>query len=76
MKGYKTRKDYKRLKELLDKEYKVVFFQKNNPLPSLAGKDDEYYWFWECGLATITNDYDYLLLCKRNDIEFIEPEEE
>ena len=74
MKGYKTSKDYKRLKELLDKEYKVVFFQKNDTLPSLAGKNDGHYWFWECGLAT--NDYDYLSLCKQNDIEFIEPEEE
>ena len=26
MKGYKTSKDYKRLKELLDKEYEVVCF--------------------------------------------------
>ena len=48
MKGYKTSKNYKRLKELLDKGYKVVCIGPTN-FP------DEYY----IGLAEKTEDESY-----------------
>lgn len=76
MKGYKTSKDYKRLKEMLDNGYSIIFFKKNGAYPSIAKKDSEGYWFWECGLAELDNEYAYLYLCHQHDIEFIEPTEE
>lgn len=77
MKGYKTSKDYKRLKELLDKGYKVIcLWTQNNLYPpriSFAEKIKDYYAVanWTCRVES--KDFD--LFCEIRQVEFIEPDE-
>jgi len=82
MKGYRTSKDYKRLKELLDKGYEIVCFidlgYTDRKYTNLARKQmvqgvDAYniigFWYHR-------NTKEFERACVAYDIEFIEPTEE
>lgn len=81
MKGYKTSKDYTRLKELLDMGYKVICLWSQadlySPIISIAEKirgDIDYYAVanWTCS----TESKDFALFCELRQVEFIEPNDE
>jgi len=89
MKGYKTSKDYKRLKELLDKGYVVICIADYNWGNGHASRDicracreDETYRISSRGIEY--NSYwpgmhryeSFEDACKDSHIEFIEPTEE
>jgi len=83
MRGYKLSKDYKLLKELLDKGYKIIMVQHTNyglPLLSVShyhAESKRYYlaglhiWSEEDGRFGTFEEY-----CNDWGIEFIEPPEE
>lgn len=89
MKGYKTSKDYKRLKELLDNGYTVVCFTTRDFFSHVClarllykGTKNEEYSFFCRGTSFINYwthgiKYSYTLeeLCAAQNIEFIEPDE-
>ena len=75
MRGYKTSKDYKRLKELLDGGYKVPAVVHNTWLCMFRHGS----WYL-CGTFITMNAYSpsapFDLTCERLHLEFIEPTEE
>lgn len=78
MKGYKTSKDYKRLKELLDEGHKIIVlypsdFSQRFPLATVAFKckDGSY-----CVAGNSPSFEDVVHHCESNNIEFIEPTED
>ena len=104
MRGYKTSKDYKRLKELLDNGYEVVCFttydfrqydrEPHEPLMTtdicsakfvksetnniydmyiIGVRGHIFIQYWPNGNM---HDYSFEDICKADNIEFIEPEEE
>ena len=82
MKGYKTSKNYKRLKELLDRGYEVVCFidlgYNWHKYSILARRElvqgiDAYLMV---GFWTVRAVDDFVRSCNTYDIEFIEPTEE
>lgn len=78
MKGYKTSKDYKRLKELLDGGHDVIVVGcRNNQLWIALGRDDgERY---DLGFMQWSEEYikkvgwTFERYCKEFNVEFIEP---
>lgn len=66
--NYKTSKDYKQLKELLDKGEEVIVL--NCPLIGYAQKVDDWYWF---GGQTHIESREFLSFCREQSVEFIEP---
>ena len=73
MRGYKTSKDYKRLKELLDKWYRVIGFAHNTLTDFVLG---EHYYEYKGGtIASFISDDDFAEVCEFDNVEFIEPEE-
>lgn len=66
--NYKTSKDYKRLKELLDQGREVIVL--NCPLVCYAQKVDDWYWF---GGQTHIKSREFLSFCREESVEFIEP---
>lgn len=81
MKGYKTSKDYKQLKELLDKGYKVIclwtYANFYPPTISIAEKirgDIDYYSVanWTCSVES----KEFAFFCELRQVEFLEPNEE
>ena len=78
MKGYKTSKDYKRLKELLDAENEVIVFNKYGvALARLRNKDNPEIRCYDFGSFTIFSTRLERLeeILNDNMIEFIEPTE-
>ena len=78
MKGYKTSKDYKRLKELLDAENEVIIFGKYGvDMARLRNKDNPEIWNYDFGSFTIFSTRFERLekILNDNGIEFIEPTE-
>lgn len=85
MKGYKTSKDYGRLRELLDAGLivPVVWYQSflGRKVVSCyaAHKDAEYYYL---GILTWAESYikgagwDFVPYCEARNIEFIEPQDD
>lgn len=90
MKGYKTSKDYRRLKELLDKGYEVVCYADYYVPPGIFFRDvcrarcdgNERYYITARGIEYTSywpgmhRHRSFEDACKSCDIEFIEPEEE
>lgn len=66
--NYKTSKDYKRLKELLDNREAVIVLYEGVE-PHVAFKQDGIY-FWINGVTTARGFFSF---CQRRIIEFIEP---
>ena len=76
MKGYKTSKDYKRLKELLDNGYKVIVICDDCIGFGVKEEDTgDYYFGGKIGI-TYFNPELFEMNCEDDDLEFIEPEEE
>ena len=65
MKAYRTSKDYKRLKELLDQGYHIITIK--GKCVTLVWKEGNLYSFECCGISNL------IQYCKTYDIEFIEP---
>ena len=89
MKGYKTSKDYHRLKELLDNGYEVICIADYDWHDGhvsrdvcRARRDDDYYRISSRGIEytaywpgmRMHKSFEHA--CERSHIEFIEPEEE
>jgi len=83
MRGYKTSKDYKRLKELLDNGYEVIVIAGGyapgiQPTLGIGRKSAEYYVLGT--ILTWAESYiegcgwDWEPYCQINKVEFIEPE--
>lgn len=80
-KGYKTSKDYKHLKELLNSGFDVVCFcdygdnrdlchaYKDKTFYRISSRDIEYNVYWK-GMHRYSS---FEEMCKDSDIEFIEP---
>ena len=78
MKGYKTSKDYKRLKELLDKGYSVICLVHDKDC-GLASRDIGIGWYLFDFVYSYPMEFPSSVFgreCKKNRIEFIEPNEE
>ena len=78
MKGYKTSKDYKRLKELLDAGNEVIVFDKYGvALARLRSKDNPEFRCYDIGSFTIFSTRLERLeeILNEHMIEFIEPTE-
>lgn len=88
--GYKTSRDYKRLKELLDEGYEVIIlrfrdigeYHLRQAHVGRKGNIPGYEKYYYLGVLTWSEDYitgagwDFESYCKANDVEFIEPTEE
>ena len=73
MRGYKTSKDYKLLKELLDDEYEIIVLTKLGA--STASRiDGHYYLPYNVGLFP-ASESNFKKKCIEYDIEFIPPAE-
>lgn len=82
IKGYKTSKDYKRLKELLDKGFDVICFCKyGDEYKDLCHAYNDEDWYRISSRCIEYNAYwkdmhrysSFEEMCKDSDIEFIEP---
>ena len=74
MKGYKTSRDYKRLKEFLDKGWRVIIICGGTLAYAVRGVKS-YHIF--CVLLPLNiSKADFEETCRFEDIEFIEPNEE
>ena len=71
MKGYKTSKDYKRLKELLDEGAEIIVL--NFPLISFSRKVNDWYSF---GGQSHIESKEFLSFCREQHIRYIEPNKE
>ena len=70
--NYKTSKDYKRLKELLDKGEKVIVLQ-CGVSPKIASKIDGIKYCYTLGYLDDSTERGFFKLCRTLAIEFIEP---
>lgn len=77
MRGYKTSKDYKRLKELLDSGKKVIVICEEEYLGFGTYEKDtgDYYFGGRIGITYFSPD-EFEKKCARDRLEFIEPTEE
>lgn len=70
--NYKTSKDHKRLKELLDKGEAVIVL-KGGVSPSVARKKDGIKYCYSLGYLEDSTERGFFKLCRDLAIEFIEP---
>ena len=89
MKGYKTSKDYKRLKELLDKGYEVICIADYNKRDGIVVRDICRAKKFRSAYLVLARGIEYCSfwegmymyatfeeMCEDSHIEFIEPTEE
>ena len=74
MKGYKTSKDYKRLKELLDSGYRIILICDEKYLGFGTKEDDYYHFGGEIGISHFIPKY-FEESCEQDLIEFVDPED-
>ena len=72
--NYKTSKDYKRLKELLDKGQWVIVLH-SGVSPHIARKIDGIKYCYTLGYLDDSTERGFFKLCRTLEIEFIEPNE-
>lgn len=72
MRNYTTSKDYKLLKELLDKGCEIICTHKKFGVMLAKKKDGHYYFPYDLGLFP-ASEYNFKEKCKSYDLEFIEP---
>lgn len=77
MRGYKTSKDYKRLKELLDSGHKVIVICDEKYLGFGIKEEDtgDYYFGGRIGITYFIPEL-FEEHCAQDRLEFIEPTEE
>ena len=73
--AYKTSKDYKRLKELLDKGLEIIVFNCRYGVYLARKGEDKYYLPYNMGFYP-TSEYNFRKKCIEYEIEFIEPTQE
>lgn len=70
--NYKTSKDYKRLKELLDKGEAVIVLH-SGVSPHIARKMDGFKYCYTLGYLADSTERGFYRVCRILEVEFIEP---